>query len=172
MATLLIYSPAALAHRSGCHNLHTCPSDANTYVCGDLGFACDGSTSIEKIPAANIHVPLVVEKAFSETFGRRPTDAESAWWKKRWRADRDGLRKLRSTMAWHKEKGSFGPKVSAATVRARLIKDVNAIFASVYDGRLPTQSESQYWISRVADKPTAEGLRGAMAFHKAQNIPH
>lgn len=166
------FSPAALAHRSGCHNLHTCPSDSNTYVCGDLGFACDGSTSIEKIPAQNIQVPLVVEKAFIEIFGRTPTDAESNFWKKRWRADRDGLRKLRSTMAWHKEHDSFGPKVSAATGRARLIKEINGIFQSVHDGRLPTPSESQYWISRTADKRTVEALRGAMAFHKAQNIPH
>jgi hypothetical protein len=167
-----VTAPVAHAHRSGCHNLHTCPSDANTYACGDLGFACDGSTSIDQIPAAHIQVPLVVEKAFRDTFGRAPSVAESAFWKKRWRADKDGLRKLRSAMAWHKEHGSFGPKVSAAITRARLINDVNSIFGSVYDGRLPTPSESKYWISRTADKTTTDALRGAMAFHKAHGIPH
>lgn len=162
----------ALAHRSGCHNLHTCLSDAQTYVCGDLGFACDGSTSIENIPTKNIHVPLVVEKAFSDTFGRKPTDAESRFWKQRWRGDKDGLRKLRSTMTWHKGEGSFGPKVTAATAKARLIPEVNRIFSSVYDGRLPTPAESKYWISRTSDKTTEETLRSAMAFHKAKNIQH
>ena len=31
----------ALAHRSGCHRWHSCPSDHGTYVCGDLGH-CSG----------------------------------------------------------------------------------------------------------------------------------
>ncbi len=172
VAVVAAFPAVALAHRSGCHNLHTCPSDSNTYVCGDLGFACDGSTSIEKIPVGHIHVPLVVERAFLETFVRRPTDAESAFWKKRFRADKDGLRKLRSTMAWHREHNSFGPKVTVATTKARLIKSVNDIFGSVYDGRLPTPSESTYWISRVQDKSTEDALRGAMAFHKAHTIQH
>ena len=26
------------AHRSGCHSLHSCPSDSNTYICGDTGY--------------------------------------------------------------------------------------------------------------------------------------
>jgi endonuclease YncB( thermonuclease family) len=26
-----------LAHRSGCHRRHSCPSDKNTYICGDKG---------------------------------------------------------------------------------------------------------------------------------------
>lgn len=29
---------AALAHRSGCHRWHSCPSDTGSYVCGDLGY--------------------------------------------------------------------------------------------------------------------------------------
>ncbi len=28
------------AHQAPCHRLHSCPSDHNTYVCGDLGH-CD-----------------------------------------------------------------------------------------------------------------------------------
>ena len=168
----LVWPEAATAHRSGCHNLHTCPSDSNTYICGDLGYPCDGSTSVDQIDPAKIHVPLLVEKAFTEIFGRTPSDAESVFWKQRFRRDKDGVRKIRNAMAWHKAKGSFGPKVSASTSRARLIKEINSIFASVYDGRLPTPTESQYWISRTADKTTTEALRGAMAHHKAHNIQH
>ncbi len=37
---LLLVSPT-LAHRSGCHRWHSCPSDRGTYVCGDLGY-CSG----------------------------------------------------------------------------------------------------------------------------------
>jgi FKBP-type peptidyl-prolyl cis-trans isomerase FkpA len=29
--------PDANAHRSGCHSVHSCPSDTGSYVCGDLG---------------------------------------------------------------------------------------------------------------------------------------
>ena len=28
-----------LAHRSGCHRWHSCPSDTGSYVCGDLGYS-------------------------------------------------------------------------------------------------------------------------------------
>src|SRR5213594_1552293 len=31
----------AVAHRSGCHRWHSCPSDTGSYVCGDLG-KCSG----------------------------------------------------------------------------------------------------------------------------------
>jgi hypothetical protein len=30
--------PDALAHQSGCHRWHSCPSDRGTYACGDLGY--------------------------------------------------------------------------------------------------------------------------------------
>ncbi len=30
----------ASAHQSGCHRWHSCPSDTVSYVCGDLGYAC------------------------------------------------------------------------------------------------------------------------------------
>lgn len=29
---------SASADRSGCQRRHSCPSDADTYVCGDLGY--------------------------------------------------------------------------------------------------------------------------------------
>lgn len=28
----------AIAHRSGCHRWHSCPSDTGNYVCGDTGY--------------------------------------------------------------------------------------------------------------------------------------
>ncbi|MFQ5961282.1 MAG: thermonuclease family protein [Candidatus Methylomirabilales bacterium] len=37
----MLISVSALAHRSGCHRWHSCPSDHGTYVCGDLGY-CSG----------------------------------------------------------------------------------------------------------------------------------
>jgi len=40
LLTLLLVSPT-LAHRSGCHRWHSCPSDRGTYICGDLGY-CSG----------------------------------------------------------------------------------------------------------------------------------
>lgn len=30
--------PTALAHRSGCHRWHSCPSDTGSYTCGDWGY--------------------------------------------------------------------------------------------------------------------------------------
>jgi hypothetical protein len=30
----------ASAHQDACHRLHTCPSDRNSYICGDKG-RCD-----------------------------------------------------------------------------------------------------------------------------------
>jgi len=161
------------AHRSGCHNLHTCPSDTNSYVCGDLGYPCDGSTSLTAIPLAKIHVPLLVESTFTEIFGRKPSDAESAYWKKRFRAEKDSVYKVRRTMMWHKSNGSFGPKVAVQTVAAKVpLQQVNALFRAVYDGRNPTVSENQYWVLRLKDKATAEALTGAMAWHKANSIQH
>ena len=120
---------------------------------------------------SEISVPLVVEKAFMETFERKPTDAESKFWKNRFRNDKDGLVKIRKTMAWHKEHGSFGPKVTATTLRARLIANMNAMFADVY-GREPSMSENQYWLSRIADKPDEAEIKGAMAWHKARGVRH
>ncbi len=35
--TLILFSTNTHAHRSGCHSQHSCPSDNNSYVCGDTG---------------------------------------------------------------------------------------------------------------------------------------
>jgi len=171
MAVLLIVAKPVFAHRSGCHNLHTCPSDNKTYVCGDLGYPCDGSTSAEKISIKQISVPLVVEKAFFDTFGRKPTDFESDYWKNRFRNDKDGLYKIRRTMNWYKSNGSFGPKVSVSVTKARLVKNMNAIFASVY-GRQPSESENKYWLGRLGDKKTEAEIKATMLFHKGSDIAH
>jgi hypothetical protein len=38
------FQGVAQAHRSGCHRWHSCPSDTGSYVCGDLGYACQYPT--------------------------------------------------------------------------------------------------------------------------------
>ena len=40
MLILCLWLSAASAHQDPCHRLHSCPSDHNTYVCGDKG-RCD-----------------------------------------------------------------------------------------------------------------------------------
>lgn len=158
------------AHRSGCHNLHTCESDNGKYVCGDLGYPCNGATSLKQIQASSVFVPLTAEKVFMETFGRKPTDDESSYWKKRFRSDKESVFQMRRAMSWHKSKGSFGPKPQPVS-KADLIKDMNDMFRSVY-GRDHTASENRYWISRLKDKPTAPALIGAMTYHRDHAIHH
>ena len=163
----------ASAHRSGCHNLHTCASDTNNYVCGDLGYPCNGATSIEQIDPATIFVPLAVETMFTDVFGRKPADIESAYWKKRFRSDKNSIFKLRPAMLWHKNKGSAGPKVvTQVPTKIDMVQNINTMFASVYDGRIPTLSEYNYWISRIKDKPTPPAMIGAMNYHKLNGIGH
>lgn len=172
LAGTILWAPEmALAHRSGCHNLHTCPSDTSSYVCGDLGYPCTGATRVDDISLSAIYVPLAVEKIFSDVFGRTPTDAESGFWKKRFRDDKGSVYKIKPAMAWHKANGSFGPKPSVASSQDEMIKNINPLFQSVY-GRLPTSAESAYWISRVKDKPTEPAMIGAMAYHQMHNVQH
>jgi hypothetical protein len=167
---LLLLPQTTSAHRSGCHNLHTCPSDNDGYECGDLGYPCDGSSSIKQIQVSAVFVPLAAEKAFMDTFGRKPTDHESSYWKKRFRGDKESVFQMRRAMAWHKEHGSFGPKPEPVK-KEDLIKDMNMMFRSVY-GRDHTVSENKYWISRLKDKPTAPALIGAMTHHRDHTIQH
>ena len=138
---VILLPQAALAHRSGCHNLHSCPSDTGSYVCGDLGYPCDGATSLNDIKMSAVNVPLLVDSLFKQTFGRMPTDAESVYWKKRFRAEKDSIYKIRRTMAWHQVNGSFGPPKAAAQ-QPSVVKKINAIFRSVYNGRNPTVVEN------------------------------
>jgi len=176
LLALILVPQGVWAHRSGCHNLHTCPSDNNSYVCGDLGYPCNGATSLEQINAADVFVPLAVEKAFTNIFGRRPTEAESQYWKKRFRSDKESVYQIRRAMAWHKDYASAGPVPSASITPTRLskedlVKNMNTMFASVY-GRDHTVSENKYWISRLKDKPTAPALIGAMTHHRDHAIQH
>jgi hypothetical protein len=171
--TLLTIPQLASAHRSGCHTLHTCPADTDTYVCGDLGYPCDGSTSIKNIDSDTIFVPLTTEKIFLETFKRKPTAEESEYWKKRFRTDKNSIHKLRPAMAWHKNKASSGPeRTMSKTVVKKIDKEINTLFASVHEGRMPTPSEYKYWVSRIKDKGTAPAMVGAITFHKEKNIQH
>lgn len=176
VATVLAFTPqAALAHRSGCHILHTCVSDNESYVCGDLGYPCNGAVSLEQIDPATIFVPLATEKIFTDIFGRKPTDTESTYWKKRFRSDKNSTYKIRSTMAWHKNKNSSGPAATSPVLplpaKVDVVKDINTLFSSVYN-RLPTATESKYWLSRTKDKPTAPALIGALTHHKEKGIVH
>jgi len=164
----VLWVPAAWAHRSGCHNLHSCPSDSDTYVCGDLGYPCNGATSINDIALEDIAVPLLVEATFEQIFERAPTEVESSYWKRRFRDDKGSLTRIRRAMRWHKAQGSFGPAVQPQA----LVSKVNALFRAAYGGRNPTVSENQYWVSRIDDKPTEQALQGAMAWHRAHGIEH
>ncbi len=40
----LSLATSAQAHQSGCHRWHSCPSDTGSYVCSDLGYACQYPT--------------------------------------------------------------------------------------------------------------------------------
>lgn len=172
MIGIIVFMPRiSLAHRSGCHTLHTCSSDTGKYVCGDLGYPCDGSASIKDVPLSVINVPLVVEKVFIEKFGRKPSDTESVFWKNRFRTDKGSLYKMRRVMAWHKSVGSFGPAVVAVD-SANIVKNINAMFRLAYGGLNPTVAENKYWISRIVDKPTEQAMKDAMLFHKENNIQH
>jgi hypothetical protein len=46
----LLASPA-VAHQSGCHRWHSCPSDTGSYVCGDLGYDSQCATAGSTDPA-------------------------------------------------------------------------------------------------------------------------
>jgi hypothetical protein len=44
LSGLAAHATTAEAHQSGCHRWHSCPSDTGSYVCGDLGYACQYPT--------------------------------------------------------------------------------------------------------------------------------
>jgi len=165
-------APAARAHRSGCHNLHTCPSDSDTYVCGDLGYPCNGATSLKDFAPGEIAVPLLAEATFEQIFGRTPTAVESAYWKQRFRDDKGSLTKIRRAMRWHATHGSFGPRVPVLESGRTTIARINALFRAANNGRNPTVSENLYWQTRVPDKPTEKEMEGAMRWHRQRGIRH
>ncbi len=65
---LLSLAPVpAQAHRNGCHRWHSCPSDSNSYVCGDLGYDTycggtgdSGSSASESVDITAPRRPKVV----------------------------------------------------------------------------------------------------------------
>lgn len=164
----------ALAHRSGCHTLHSCLSDSGSYICGDLGYPCNGVASINDIALEDIVVPLLVEATFEQIFERAPSEAESDYWKRRFRSDKGSLTKIRRAMRWHKTVGSYGPSVARVEMSksAVLVARINALFRAANGGRNPTGSENRYWISRIGDKLTEDVMQGAMVWHKQNNIGH
>ncbi|MAF81266.1 hypothetical protein CL628_04610 [bacterium] len=172
VAVLAVAVPVALAHRSGCHNLHTCVSDTDTYVCGDLGYPCNGATSLKDFAPGEIVVPLLVEATFEKIFGRAPTLSESMYWKQRFRDDKGSLTKIRRAMRWHNANGSFGPAVATVLPGATTVSRINALFRAANNGRNPTVSENLYWQSRIPDKPTEVEMQGAMAWHRLRGIAH
>ena len=50
---MLAVSASAMAHRSGCHQGHSCPSDTGSYVCGDTGHSNECGRSEAASPPRN-----------------------------------------------------------------------------------------------------------------------
>ena len=170
-ALVVAWASPALAHRSGCHNLHSCPSDSNSYTCGDLGYPCNGVSSIKDIEIKDIAVPLLVEATFEQIFARTPSETENIYWKNRFRSDKGSLTKIRRTMRYYQTVGSFGPTPEKIAT-AGIISKINALFRAANSGRNPTVSENSYWLLRINDKPTEQAMQGAMTWHKQNGILH
>lgn len=52
-------SNKVLAHQSGCHRWHSCPSDHGTYICGDLGYSSEcGSDYYDPTPYFSLPIPI------------------------------------------------------------------------------------------------------------------
>ena len=72
LATILIpltFPSYVIAHRSGCHRWHSCPSDSGSYICGDLGYPCRYNT----YPESEFYVPTYLLSA--------PVNPSSGSWK-------------------------------------------------------------------------------------------
>jgi hypothetical protein len=53
---VLAVSAPAMAHRSGCHRWHSCPSDTGSYVCGDTGHSNEcGRSEATSPPRKSAH---------------------------------------------------------------------------------------------------------------------
>lgn len=128
-------------------------------------------------------IPAIVNQEFVKVFSRLPNDAESWYWKNRIRVGTVGQYGVRTTintrsglraaMGWHKNNGSTGaaqPQIAGVQDKS-LAMQINTLFREVYS-RNPSPSENRYWLSRIADKPSAQTLKDAMAFHKTQGIAH
>lgn len=70
VAQVAALSPAA-AHQDGCHSWHSCPSDSDSYVCGDLGYDDECATFEPDYVMPEYTAPKV-----DYTAPRRPTFAK------------------------------------------------------------------------------------------------
>src|SRR5213594_1872259 len=69
----------ALAHRSGCHRWHSCPSDHGTYVCGDLGH-CSGCPDNQYCLAGQAKLAQSEPRGSKPESQQRPgVPAKDAW---------------------------------------------------------------------------------------------
>jgi hypothetical protein len=70
---------AVLAHRSGCHRWHSCPSDRGTYTCGDLGYcsACPDNQYCEARQPRAAQAPA--QQSPQSEAGRPGVPPQSAW---------------------------------------------------------------------------------------------
>lgn len=111
-----------VAHQSGCHRWHSCPSDSGSYICGDLGYysECPGGypapkpTPLITSNKATVKVvtktivskdaPAVVDRLFRSVYNRKPTIKESTYWKMRARKDKKTEASLKAEMQAHKKK--------------------------------------------------------------------
>lgn len=66
LAIPAITTPAAVAHQSGCHAAHSCPSDTGSYVCGDTGIYtyCPGLSGTASVSAYGATAGSVVTASF------------------------------------------------------------------------------------------------------------
>jgi len=63
LGAVLAGSAPAMAHRSGCHRWHSCPSDTGSYVCGDTGHSSEcPRTEPEASSRKKLHEPRAKPK--------------------------------------------------------------------------------------------------------------
>src|SRR3990167_4725165 len=55
-----------IAHQSGCHRWHSCPSDSGSYVCGDLGYTSQCPVYKPPSPSPPPPAPKIETWTFNE----------------------------------------------------------------------------------------------------------
>lgn len=110
-------------------------------ICGLFVFSASAAEKKPQdyIPSKN--APAVVDRIFSEVFGKKIKPAESEYWKKRARRDKTGESALKGAMAFQKSKGLTMPK-SSAVKPAPKKQPENSNQASGTSGGLPLLSLS------------------------------
>lgn len=79
--------PASSAHQDGCHRWHSCPSDTDSYVCGDLGYTSGCGGADVGSPTTDLFncVDFATQADAQATLHSDPTDPHNL------DADNDGL---------------------------------------------------------------------------------